>query len=126
MAAPSNPVQGHLPCEAAHGGWQPLSRREVIIRLVAGGAAAAGAGLAHAQAGAHVEESDETAVTLGDKHDTTKVDAAKYPKHAATQHCANCSFWQGKPDEAWAGCAMFGRKHVANAGWCQVWAKPPG
>lgn len=125
MGAPSNPLHGHPPCAAAHGGSQP-SRREFVLKLIAGGVTAAGAGLTHAQAGAHVEESDETAVTLGYKHDTTKVDAAKYPKHAATQHCANCSFWQGKPDDPWAGCAMFGRKHVANAGWCQVWAKAPG
>jgi len=81
---------------------------------------------ARAQAGAHVEESDEQAVALGYRHDTTKVDAAKYPKHQPAQRCSGCSFWQGKPDDAWAGCAMFGRKQIANAGWCQAWAKAPG
>ena len=101
------------------------TRRRFIGRLVAAGAAAS-ASRVYAQAGAHVDEADEPAIALGYKQDTTKVDAAKYPKHGAAQHCGNCSFWQGKPDDAWAGCAMFGRKHVANAGWCQVWAKVPG
>lgn len=81
---------------------------------------------AFAQAGAHVDEADEQAVALGYRHDTAKVDAKKYPQHQAAQHCANCSFWQGKPDDAWAGCAMFGRKQVARNGWCQAWVKAPG
>jgi len=104
----------------------PTSRRRFIMRLAATPAAVAGCASAFAQAGAHVDEADEQAVTLGYRHDTAKVDAAKYPKHTTAQHCSNCSFWQGKPDDAWAGCAMFGRKHVAKAGWCQVWAKAPG
>ena len=103
----------------------PSSRRRFIGHLMAAGTAAA-ASNAFAQAGAHVDEADEQAVALGYKHDTSKVDAKKYPKHSTAQRCNNCSFWQGKPDDAWAGCAMFGRKHVANAGWCQVWAKVPG
>jgi hypothetical protein len=103
----------------------PSSRRRFVGQLVVAGSAVV-ATRSFAQAGAHVDEADEQAVTLGYRHDTTKVDAKKYPKHAATQHCASCSFWQGKPNDAWAGCAMFGRKQVANAGWCQVWAKAPG
>ena len=79
-----------------------------------------------AQAGAHVDEADDAAVALGYRNDSSKVDQKKYPQHVKTQHCANCSFWQGKPDDAWAGCAMFGRKHVAKGAWCQVWAKVPG
>ena len=102
------------------------SRRRFIIISAASAGACVSASTAYAQAGAHVDEADEQAVALGYRQDTTKVDAKKYPKHNPTQHCANCSFWQGKPDDAWAGCAMFGRKHVAKAGWCQVWAKAPG
>jgi hypothetical protein len=101
------------------------SRRRFIAELAAAGAAAC-ASPAFAQAGAHVDEADEQPVALGYREDTTKVDTKKYPQHAAGQHCANCSFWQGKPDDAWAGCAMFGRKHVAANGWCQAWAKAPG
>jgi hypothetical protein len=110
----------------------PISRRRFIAIHAAAATAAAGGGLlassaALAQSGpAHVEETDEQAVTLGYHHDSQKVDGKKFPKHVASQHCANCSFWQGKAADPWAGCAMFGRKHVANAGWCQVWAKVPG
>lgn len=104
-----------------------FSRRRFIAlhALVAGGALIASKP-ASAQAGAHVDESDEQALALGYRQDTAKVDAKKYPKHEASQRCANCTFWQGKPTDAWAGCAMFGRKHIANGGWCQVWAKVPG
>lgn len=87
---------------------------------------AVGAPSAFGQAGAKVDEADEQAVALGYKHDTRKVDGKKFPKHDAKQHCANCSFWQGKPTDEWAGCAMFGRKHIANGGWCNAWAKVPG
>jgi len=73
-----------------------------------------------------VDETSEQAVALGYREDTRKVDGKKYPKHSPDQHCANFSFWQGKPDEAWAGCAMFGRKHIANGAWCMAWAKAPG
>ena len=100
------------------------SRRQFIVRLAAVGAVAS-AGRAHAQAGAHVDQADEQAVSLGYRNDSNTVDAKKYPKHTPAQHCANCSFWQGKADDAWAGCAMFGRKHVANGAWCQVWAAKP-
>ncbi|MES2098506.1 MAG: high-potential iron-sulfur protein [Pseudomonadota bacterium] len=103
----------------------PSSRRRFVVQIVVAGGATF-VTRSFAQAGVHVDEADEQAVALGYKHDTTQVDTKKYPKHAAAQRCSNCSFWQGKPDDAWAGCAMFGRKHVANAGWCQVWAKVPG
>jgi hypothetical protein len=102
------------------------ARRSFVIHAAAAACATLAGGRALAQAGAHVDEADDTAAALGYKHDTKHVDAQKYPKHAVTQHCANCSFWQGKPDDAWAGCAMFGRKQVANGGWCQAWNKVPG
>ncbi len=74
-----------------------------------------------------VDEASDTAVALGYKHDTTKVDTAKFPKHQASQHCANCQFWQAKPTDAWSGCSMFGRKaQVAKNGWCAAWIKTPG
>ena len=81
----------------------------------------------HAQGNSkQLDEASEQAVALGYKHDTTKVDAKRYPQHKPAQRCNNCSFWQGKPDDAWAGCAMFGRKQIAGPGWCQVWAKASG
>ncbi len=98
------------------------TRRQFFVRVVAAGTALSAAG---AQAAVQVEESDEQAVALGYKHDTHKVDAAKYPKHEKSQHCGNCSFFQGQKGDAWGGCAMFGRTHIANGGWCMAWAKAP-
>jgi hypothetical protein len=100
---------------------RPTRRTFLIATGVAVGAAPA-----FGQAGAHVDEADEQALALGYKQDTQKVDGKKFPKHDVQQHCANCSFWQGKPGDAWAGCAMFGRKHIAAGGWCMTWAKVPG
>ncbi|WP_213956619.1 high-potential iron-sulfur protein [Variovorax sp. dw_954] len=79
-----------------------------------------------AWAAPHAEESDETSIALGYKHDTKSVDQKKYPKHAATQRCVNCAMWQGAVADPWAGCAMFGRKQIAAEGWCMAWAPKPG
>ncbi len=101
------------------------SRRIFIARTLAGGCALAGLGTA-ALAATHVEETDETAVGLGYRHDTKTVDQKKYPNHTPQQQCVDCAFWQGTPTDAWAGCAMFGRKQVAQHGWCSAFAKKPG
>jgi hypothetical protein len=102
------------------------TRRIFIVRGIAGACAAlAGPALTHA-APSRVEEADETAKALGYKHDTSKVDKQRFPNHSAAQHCGNCSFFQGAANDEWGGCAMFGRKHIAAAGWCSAWAKKPG
>ena len=95
--------------------------RRVVLQLAVGGLCAAAAVRAQA---AQVDEADEVAVALGYKHDTNKVDAKKFANHQPSQHCANCGFWQGAASDAWAGCSMFGRKQVANGGWCAAWKKP--
>lgn len=96
-------------------------RRSFVLQLALGGACLATG--ARAQP-ARVDEADESAVALGYRHDTTQVDAKKYPQHAASQRCVNCSFWQGAATDAWAGCSMFGRKQIAANGWCVAWRKP--
>ena len=69
-------------------------------------------------------ESDPTAQALGYKLDASKVDkAAKYTKFAAGQDCGNCSFYQGKPTDAFAPCPMFANKQVASKGWCSAYNK---
>ena len=98
-------------------------QRRVVLQLAVGGACLSAAARA---AAANVDEADETAVALGYKHDTKNVDPKKYPKHAATQRCVNCAMWQGAAADPWAGCAMFGRKHIAAEGWCMAWAPKPG
>ncbi len=85
--------------------------------------AVATAGVACRAAAAQVDENDEAAVALGYRHDTTKVDAKKYPQHKPDQHCKSCQFWQGSQTDEWAGCSMFGRKQIAANGWCLAWKK---
>ena len=96
-------------------------RRVFLLRAVAATSLLGVAAGAAAQA--KVDEADETAVGLGYKHDTTKVDNKKYPQHKPDQKCNNCGFWQGSATDAWAGCAMFGRKQIAANGWCVAWKK---
>jgi len=102
--------------------FQASSPRRVFLLRVAATTSLLGAA-AGASAQTKVEETDETAVGLGYKHDTTKVDGKKYPQHKAEQKCSNCGFWQGSASDAWAGCAMFGRKQIAGNGWCMAWKK---
>jgi hypothetical protein len=102
------------------------TRRIFITRSMAGACSVLAYPFAAQAAPARVEESDETAVALGYKHDTNKVDGQRFPKHSSTQSCANCSFFQGSATDEWGGCAMFGRKHIAGTGWCSAWAKKPG
>lgn len=92
-------------------------RRTFLLAVAAAGLAPR----AHAQA--KVDEADETAVGLGYRHDSTKVDAKKYPQHKPEQVCHDCQFWQGAKTDAWAGCAMFGRKQIAAKGWCVAYKK---
>jgi High potential iron-sulfur protein len=68
-------------------------------------------------------ESDSMAQSLGYKLDATTVDKAKFPRYAAGQDCGNCSFYQGKPTDAFAGCPMFAGKQVASKGWCNAYNK---
>lgn len=102
------------------------TRRVFIARTLAGGCAAWAAPVIGHAAPSRVDEADETAVALGYRHDTTKVDRQRHPKHDPAQRCDNCSFFQGAAGDEWGGCAMFGRKHIAAAGWCSAWAKRPG
>lgn len=101
----------------------PSNRRTFMFQVAAAGGAVLVANRAAAQT--KLEENDPQAVALGYKHDTTKVDPAKYPKHDATQKCANCQLFQGKAADAWGACALFGTKQVAGAGWCSAWVKKP-
>ncbi|MCA3131726.1 MAG: high-potential iron-sulfur protein [Betaproteobacteria bacterium] len=89
-------------------------------------ALAVASGLVSASAraqGAKLDEKDPQAVGLGYRHDTTKVDAAKFPKHTAQQQCSNCALFQGKASDAWGGCPLFAGRQVAGKGWCSAWAK---
>ncbi len=96
------------------------NRRVFMMQLAAGSALMAASA---AQAQAKLDENDPQAVAVGYKHDSTKVDAKKYPKHDKAQKCNNCQLYQGKATDAWGGCPLFGAKQVAGAGWCSAYAK---
>lgn len=96
-------------------------RRKALVMML-GAAAGATLGMpALAQDLPHLEETDPTGAALGYKHDTTKVDAAKYPAHKAEQKCSNCNLIQGKDGDAWRPCAIFPGKAVNADGWCAAY-----
>lgn len=72
---------------------------------------------------AKLEESDPVAVSLGYKHDASKVDTKKFTAYVAGRNCANCQLYQGKASDPWAACAPVGGKLVNAKGWCVAWAK---
>lgn len=72
-----------------------------------------------------VDENDPAAAALGYKEDSSMVDAAKFPQHAADQHCKNCQLYQGGEAETGA-CAIFPGKQVSAKGWCSAWVKMAG
>ena len=86
--------------------------RRVFFMQVAAGTTALAATQVMAQAPAMVNEKDAAAVGLGYAADTTKVDAKKYPKHAATQMCSNCQLYAGKAKEAAGPCPLFAGKQA--------------
>ncbi len=98
-------------------------RRRFMFTVAAAGVGALASGRSLAQT--KLEENDPQAVALGYKHDTTKVDKAKYPKHDVSQKCSNCQLFTGKPADAWGPCALFPAKQVAGPGWCSAWVKKP-
>jgi hypothetical protein len=96
------------------------TRRTFMMTVAASGAAITLG--AHAQA-TTLDEKSPQAAALGYAADSTKVDAKKYPRHAATQLCSNCALYQGKATDVVGGCPLFAGKQVAGKGWCSAWAK---
>ena len=97
-------------------------RRTFMMSIVATGALLTVA-RAHAQTPASVDDADPQATALGYYLDTTKVDAAKYPKHEVAQNCAGCQLFQGKTKDAKGPCTLFAGKLVTPNGWCSAWLK---
>ena len=100
-------------------------RRRFLKLALAGAAAPLAVALAPDARAAdlpHLEESDPVAAALGYKHDTTAVDAAKYPTHKPEQICATCQFAQAPQADGWVPCTLFPGKSVNPKGWCVSWA----
>jgi len=92
------------------------------LQIAAGTCALAVARLGVAEEAKPVEkmtEEDAYGKSMGFRLDTTKVDAAKYPKHAADQHCSKCQLYSGKPEDAEGPCSFFGGRLVPVNGWCR-------
>ena len=125
MCSGSQPYCSHLAsdCETSQAQTKELPmtmQRRVFLMTVA----ASGTGIsATASAQALLDEKTPQAAALGYAADTKKVDAKKYPKHAATQMCNNCALYQGKLSDKQAACPLFAGKLVAGSGWCSAWAK---
>jgi hypothetical protein len=98
------------------------SRRTFLISSIGVASALAVSRTAFADA-PKLAESDSLAQSLGYKLDATTVDKAKFPHYAAGEDCGNCSFYQGKPTDAFAGCPMFAGKQVSAKGWCNAYNK---
>ncbi|SMG48778.1 high-potential iron-sulfur protein [Paraburkholderia susongensis] len=95
-------------------------RRTFMIQSI-GAAALALAGRPVWAAAVSLQESDPAAQALGYVADASRVDPAKYPHFNRNQRCSNCQFYQGKPADANALCALFGAKQVSGAGWCKAY-----
>ena len=102
-------------------------RRSFIKQLTAsvGATALLPFALRAADAPAHVEVTDPTAMALGYVKDTTKADAKKYPQHKPDQTCSGCALYTGKADAADGPCTAFGNKRVTANGWCMAFVKRP-
>lgn len=101
------------------------SRRVFMMQVVVGSSAIAATAMVSAKA-KQVEESEPKAVSLGYRHDSSKVDKAKFPKHTPDQKCNNCIAWLGKPSDPWAECDLITDRLVSNGGWCSSYVKKKG
>jgi hypothetical protein len=104
-----------------YSGNNPMTNRRVFILQSVIGTTALASGVV--MAAPMVDEKDAAATGLGYAADTAKVDAKKYPKHAAAQMCSNCALYTGKAGAASGPCPLFAGKEVAAKGWCSAYAK---
>ena len=71
-----------------------------------------------------VEETEPKATAIGYRHDSTKVDKARYPKHEISQKCQNCLAWApDKPADEWGECDLMSDRMVNRNGWCSSYKK---
>jgi hypothetical protein len=101
-----------------------INRRVVLLVPVAAGLAGLHAPPACA-AFKRVEETEPKATAIGYRHDSTRVDPARYPKHNADQKCLNCLAWAPeKPADEWGECDLMSDRLVHRIGWCSSYKKP--
>ena len=102
-----------------------VTRRVVLLVPIAAGL---GNLEAHAQpALKKVEEAEPKATAIGYKHDSAKVDKARYPKHDVAHRCYNClAFAPDKPADEWGECDLMSDRLVHRNGWCSSYKKKKG
>lgn len=100
-----------------------MNRRVFLLAPVA--ASTIGLHAPHLQATLrYVEETEPKATAIGYRHDSTKVDKARYPKHEPTQKCLNCLAWApDKPTDEWGECDLMSDRMVNRNGWCSSYKK---
>jgi hypothetical protein len=69
-----------------------------------------------------VGKEDPLAKTFNYVTDSSKVDKAKFPQHAADQKCGTCALYTAI-DKKHGKCQLFAGKSVAQAGWCSSFVK---
>lgn len=101
------------------------TRRQVIM-LIPAAASLAGLRMPLASAALkRVDENEPKATAIGYRHDSARVDQARYPKHQATQRCNNClAFAPENPDDEWGECDLMSDRLVNRNGWCSSYKKP--
>jgi hypothetical protein len=100
-----------------------INRRIFLMTPAAAGTIALHAPGARA-AFKNVEESEPKATAIGYRHDSAKVDRARYPKHDLAQKCQNCLAWTpDKPADEWGECDLMSDRMVHRNGWCSSYKK---
>jgi len=103
-----------------------ISRRRAM--RLAGAAVAAvpvaalvGGRVAWAEEQPKLDPESPQAKGLGYHHDSSQVDAAKWPAWQEGRLCSDCQLYQGGPDAQWGPCSIFPGKNVNADGWCSAW-----
>jgi hypothetical protein len=100
-----------------------IKRRIVLLMPAVAGLSCLHGRAAHAQT-VKVDEGEPKATAIGYRHDSAKVDGARYPKHDAAQRCHNClAFAPDKPADEWGECDLMSDRLVHRDGWCSSYKK---
>lgn len=68
-----------------------------------------------------LSEDNPQAQALGYVSDTSRVDASRFPNHAADQACANCALFTGQSGQDKGPCGIFPGNQVSADGWCSAY-----
>ena len=100
-----------------------FKRRVILLAPVAAGAAGL-CGLPAKAALKKVDEAEPKATAIGYRHDSARVDKARYPKHEVAQRCYNCLAWAPEqPADEWGECDLMSDRLVHRNGWCSSYKK---